>query len=233
MKLRITVHQARLGSQEFIVIRPARRLLRAVLIDHDRHLGAYLDEEAAEHIGGLWTLAATSPRSLIHLPLRGNPNPTRELDGPGTRQLDLVLHHRSLPFAPSHWQEVRGRLDPGRVQTVTLASSGAATSLAMGRRARRSRESVDHFHQHLHAETLLMSGNAKTFRESAHHFLDVAHRGPEHAADRADRADRTDRRDFRTALRPEGAAPGRAREMRLEYCDAWEPSGDRQAPCRS
>ncbi|MEU5403799.1 hypothetical protein ABZ348_31460 [Streptomyces sp. NPDC005963] len=224
MKLRITVHQARIGPQEFTVIRPAGRLLHAVLIDHDRHLGAYLDEEAARYIGGLWTLAATSPRSLIHLPLRGNPNPARPLGAPGTRQLDLVLLHRSLPFAPSHWQEVNGRLDPGRVQTVTLASSGAASPLPMGRRSRRSRENGDHIHQHLQAETLFLGGSATTFRASARHFLDVASQGP-------GRSD--DRHHLPPAPRPEGALLGPGRELRLEHRDAWQPSGDRQAPCHS
>ncbi|WP_327378123.1 hypothetical protein OG393_31625 [Streptomyces sp. NBC_01216] len=53
MKLPITIHQARLGSTEFKVIRPARPLVHAVLIDHDRHLDTYLDQDAAHRIGGL------------------------------------------------------------------------------------------------------------------------------------------------------------------------------------
>lgn len=77
MKLPITIHQARLGSTEFKVIRPARPLVRAVLIDHNRHLDTYLDQDAAQRIGALWKLAASSPRSLVHLPMRGNrPPPT-------------------------------------------------------------------------------------------------------------------------------------------------------------
>lgn len=77
MKLPITIHQARLGSTEFKVIRPARPLVRAVLIDHDRHLDTYLDQDAAQRIGALWKLATSSPRSLVHLPMRGNrPPPT-------------------------------------------------------------------------------------------------------------------------------------------------------------
>lgn len=43
-----TIHQARLGSTEFKVIRPARPLVHAVLIDRDRHLDTYLDQDAVE-----------------------------------------------------------------------------------------------------------------------------------------------------------------------------------------
>ncbi|MCX4672434.1 hypothetical protein OG453_38265 [Streptomyces sp. NBC_01381] len=90
MKLPITIHQARLGSTEFKVIRPARPLVHAVLIDHDRHLDTYLDQDAAQRIGGLWKLAASSPRSLIHLPMRGNRGPSRELPDDGTVVGDLT-----------------------------------------------------------------------------------------------------------------------------------------------
>ena len=72
MKLPVVIHQARLGADEFRVIRPARPLSHAELIDHDRHLDAYLDQDSARRIAGLWTLAARSPRSLIHLPMRAN-----------------------------------------------------------------------------------------------------------------------------------------------------------------
>ncbi|WP_327238295.1 hypothetical protein OG349_34185 [Streptomyces sp. NBC_01317] len=77
MKLPITIHRARLGPMEFKVIRPARPLVHAVLIDHDRHLDAYLDQDAAQRIGGLWSLAAPSPRSLVHVPKRANRSPSR------------------------------------------------------------------------------------------------------------------------------------------------------------
>lgn len=114
MKLPITIHRARLGSAEFKVIRPARPLTHAALIDHDRHLNAYLDQDAAQQIGGLRELAASSPRALVHLPMRSNPTPFRNLPEAGTRQLDLVLLHHSLQFAPSRWKELRGRLGPDR-----------------------------------------------------------------------------------------------------------------------
>jgi hypothetical protein len=140
MKLPVTIHHAQLGSTEFKVIRPARPLVHAVLIDHDRHLDTYLDQDAAQRIGGLWKLAASSPRSLVHLPMRGNRGPSHGLPRDGTRQLDLVLLHHSLQFALSRWKEVRGRLVPGRPRTVTLPGSRHTHEAVIDHEARHYRE---------------------------------------------------------------------------------------------
>lgn len=75
MKLPVVIHRARLGADEFRVIRPAQPPSRAVLIDRDRYLAAYLDQDAARGVAGLWMLAARSPRSLVHLPMRANRPP--------------------------------------------------------------------------------------------------------------------------------------------------------------
>ncbi|MFJ7280632.1 hypothetical protein [Kitasatospora sp. NPDC098663] len=216
MKLPITIHQARLGAVEFKVIRPAQPLIHAVLADHDRHLDAYLDQDAARRIGGLWTLAASSPRSLVHLPMRGNQAPSRELPEDGMRQLDLVLLHHSLQFAPSRWKEVRGRLGPGRPQTVTLPDPGHTGDAVIDHEARHYRENRDLFHQHLHAETLFMTGSAKVFRETARHFLDVARNGPGYVPVHPSYP------YFCTELHSNDGILGDAREIHIEYCDQWD-----------
>lgn len=110
--------------------------------------------------------------------MRGNRGPSRELPEDGTRQLDLVLLHHSLQFAPSRWKEIRGRLGPGRPQTVTLPGPGPTDEAAIDHEARHCQENRDLFHQHLHAETLFMTGSAKVFRDTARHFFDVARNGP-------------------------------------------------------
>nr|MDQ3577604.1 hypothetical protein [Actinomycetota bacterium] len=66
MRLPVTIHRARLGSEEFRVIRPATPLIRAVLVDQDRWLNMCVDHDAAQRIGALWMLAARSARSLVH-----------------------------------------------------------------------------------------------------------------------------------------------------------------------
>ncbi|WP_329375926.1 hypothetical protein OG625_00850 [Streptomyces sp. NBC_01351] len=216
MKLPITIHQARLGSTEFKVIRPARPLVHAVLIDHDRHLDTYLDQDAAQRIGGLWKLAASSPLSLIHLPMRGNRGPSHELPEDGTRQLDLVLLHHSLQFAPSRWKEIRGRLGPGRPQTVTLPGAGHTDEAVTDHEARHYQENRDLFHQHLHAETLFMTGSAKVFRDTARHFFDVARNGPGYVPVHPSYP------RFCTELHSNDGILGDAREIHIEYCDQWD-----------
>ncbi|MFJ7586661.1 hypothetical protein ACIQZO_04520 [Streptomyces sp. NPDC097617] len=217
MKLRVTVHRARLGAMEFKVIRPARPLVNAVLVDHDSHLDAYLDQQAAKLFGGLWTLASSSPRSLIHLPVRGNPAPAHEPPEPRTRQLDLVLLDHSLQFAPSRWKELRARLDPGRPRTVELPAPDLTDDPSAFQGERHYRENRDLFHQHLHAETLFMTGSAKVFRDTARHFVDVARNGPGYVSDNPRCP------HFCTQLHADAGVLGNAREIHIEYCDEWSP----------
>ncbi|WP_018549610.1 hypothetical protein [Streptomyces sp. LaPpAH-108] len=215
MKLPVVVHRARLGADEFRVVRPAGPLSRAVLIDHDRHLDAYVDQDAARGIAGLWMLAARSPRSLIHVPLRANRMPVREVPDDAGSRLDLVLLHHSLQFAPSHWKRVRGRLGPGRPQTVSLPEAEQGDGEVTDPATRHHRENRDLFHQHLHAETLFMTGSAKVFRETARHFLDVARKGPGHIPVHPGHP------HFCTELHSNDGILGDAREIHIEYCDQW------------
>ncbi|WP_324605497.1 MULTISPECIES: hypothetical protein [unclassified Streptomyces] len=225
MKLPVTIHRARLGPVEFKVIRPARPPVRAVLVDRDRHLDALLDQDAAKLIGGLWTIAASSPRSLVHVPMRGNQAPEHGWSQAGTRQLDLVLLHHSLQFAPAGWKELRARLGPGHPQTVTLpaptpAPAPAPAGASSGDdEARHHRENRDLFQQHLHAETLFMTGSAKVFRTTAHHFLDIARHGPGYVAAHGPDA------HFCTRFHSTAGVLGDAREIHIEYCDRWNPGG--------
>ncbi|MEV0092586.1 hypothetical protein [Streptomyces sp. NPDC050738] len=221
MKLPVRVHEVALGAARFKVIRPARPLRHAVLTDRDHYLNASLDAEAAQHIGALWTLAATSPRTLIHIPLRTNQPPPDELEWPGARRLDLVLLHHSLQFAPSRWKEVRARLGQGRPQTVDLPKAPPASEPEIDYDARHHRENRDLFHQHVHAETLFMTGSAKVFGETARHFLDVAREGPGQAIRHPSSPHYC--RQFHWN---DGTLGGDARELHIEYCDQWRAQAD-------
>lgn len=204
MKLSLLVHQARLGPQEFKVIRPARSPERAVLVEDTWYLNAYADQDGARLMAGLWTLAASSPRSLIHLPLRR----ARGVAA-GPRELDLVLLHHSLHFAPSRWKELRGRLGPGRPRSVTLPAPDPES----GHEAPHHAGNRDLFHQHVHAETLFLTGSAKVFRQTAGLFRDVAEHGPGHVRDGSRHG------HYCARLR---SGDVRAREIHIEYSDEWE-----------
>ncbi len=171
MKLPLTIHRARLGPAEFKVIRPARPPARAVLSPGNWHLHAQVDQGAAQLLAGLWSLAATSPRSLVHVPLRRTDPDT------GAPGLDLVLLHHSLQFAPSRWKELRARLGPGRPQTADLPGPASPAPGGDPWPERRHEENRDRFHQHVHAGTLFMTGSAKLFADTAWPFADIAHQG--------------------------------------------------------
>ncbi|MFD7631160.1 hypothetical protein ACFV7Q_34965 [Streptomyces sp. NPDC059851] len=174
--LHLIRHQVRLGPAAFTVFRPARPPARALLRDDDWFLNAWFDQEAAELTAGLWSLAATSPRSLVHLPIRAG-----AAAGGGTpgRPLDLVLLHHSLQFAPSRWKELRGRLGPGRPHTVDLRRARTGRPDRMDRHDWARREV---FHQHVHSDTLFLTGSTRTFRRTADLFADIARNGPAGAA---------------------------------------------------
>ncbi|WP_406863778.1 hypothetical protein ABZO31_26435 [Streptomyces sp. HUAS MG47] len=207
MKLAVLVHQARLGAEEFRVVRPARPPAGAALVDRDRYLDLYVDEDAARSVAGLWLLAARSPRSLVHVPMRANRPPAEEVpDDAAPRLLGLVLLHHSLQFAPARWKQLRGRLGPGRPQTVRLPEAEHDGATAIDHVTRHHRENRDLFHQHLHAETLFMTGSAKVFRDTAGRFLEVAREGP-----------RSTDPHVCTRLHSDDGTLGNARELHIEY----------------
>ncbi|MFG2623967.1 hypothetical protein [Streptomyces sp. NPDC048473] len=227
MRLPVLIHRPRLGPDEFRVIRPSRPLPRAVLIDFDRYLGFYLDQHAARTIGGLWALAARSPRSLIHVPIRTSPSPNLEMPIHEGTRLDLVLLHHSLQFAPSRWKRIRGHLGPGRPQTTDLPGPGHSDVPASDHEARHYKENRDLFRQHLHADTLFMTGSAKVFEETAHRFLDIANQGPGYAPINRDH------QHFCTEFHWNEGVLGKAREIHIEYCDRWAASAVRQTDTQS
>ncbi|MCP2260960.1 hypothetical protein LX15_004680 [Streptoalloteichus tenebrarius] len=215
MELAVTVHHARLGPRQFTVIRPRRPLTRAVLIDRDRHLDVLLDQNAARCVGGLWELAASSPRSLVHLPLRGNATPPLDPTEDAPRQLDLVLLHHSLQFAPSRWKEMRARLGAGRPRTVTVPATGRPVGSVIGVDERHYRENRDLIDEQVHAETLFLTGSAKVFRETSGRFFDIALHGFAHV--------RAHPRNphYCTEFHSTEGVLGNAREIHVQYCEQW------------
>ena len=207
----------RLGADEFRVIRPAQPLSHAVLIDHDRHLDVYLDQDAARRIAGLWMLAARSPRSLIHLPMRANRPPVREVPDDVGFQLDLVLLHHSLQFAPSSWKQVeepsRRRPSPDR-------------ELARHRSCRQRRSRLGS--TSLPGEPRPVSP-APSCRDAVHDRQREAVPRDGSALPRC-RPQRTELRSgppqlsvlLRLELHSNDGILGDAREIHIEYCDQWK-----------
>ncbi|MFZ3473635.1 hypothetical protein ACODT3_08040 [Streptomyces sp. 4.24] len=209
MKLPLTIHQARLGAAEFKVIRPARPPERAVLSVGEWSLDVQVDQRAAQLVAGLWSLAATSPRALVHVPLRGADPDT------GERGLDLVLLHHSLQFAPSRWKELRAKLGAGRARTADLPGPAPFDPEADPSPQRHPKENRDRFHQHVHSGTLFMTGSARLFADTAWLFADIAHRAPGYVLAHPGHA------HYCTRLRPGDGAFGSGAELHIAYRDRW------------
>ncbi|MCU7826178.1 hypothetical protein [Kitasatospora sp. DSM 101779] len=217
MRLPIQVHRARGGGREYRVIRPRGAVERAVLVDDDHVLNGWFDRGAARTIGGLWLLAARSPRSLVHVPIRGNELPWAP-PAPCGERLDLVLLHHSLQFPPSRWKELRARLGAGAPGTAHLpeaerTAAGAATGAAPEQR--HYREFRDRFHQQVAAGTLFMTGSARAFRETADRFLDVARNGPAHPQAHPAYRHYCVEIHYLEGILADG------RGLHLEYCENW------------
>ena len=154
MKLKIYLYQGRLGAERYQVIRPANPVTGAVLADNKPWFVLELNAAAAFTIAGMWMLAARSPHTLIHLPLRGNtppqPSPTTVTGG----ELDLVLSHHDLRFAANQWKHLRHRLGVGAAHTISWNPNDVPAwdeVHQLNRRARQRSSRGDRFHQHLHS----------------------------------------------------------------------------------
>ncbi|MFD0269050.1 hypothetical protein ACFVGY_21130, partial [Streptomyces sp. NPDC127106] len=79
----------------------------------------------------------------------------------------------------SRWKELRGRLGPGRPRTLDLPDTEADRAERMDRHDWAYREV---FRQHVHRDTLFLTGSARTFRRTAGLFADLARNGPARAA---------------------------------------------------
>lgn len=163
MGTRVRVHNVRHKGRDLRVLRldpvPARLALR----DDDRWLSMYADREGSARLVDLWALAARSPRSLIHLPIRGNDVPPDVVTEGEPVALDLVLLHHSLQFPTGSWKEVRARLGAGNPQTVTASPDEFPETVDHDRR--RHKTYRDRLGFDVAAHTFFIVGSPTAFRE--------------------------------------------------------------------
>ncbi|MEV4559268.1 hypothetical protein AB0K51_20080 [Kitasatospora sp. NPDC049285] len=152
----MTLHQPRLGATAYRVLRSATAPGRLTLHDDHHWLSLYADREGTARLVALWSLAARSPHSLIHLPLRTAPAPDT---------LDLVLAHHSLQFRPADWKALRARLGPGRPHTTGTPDHDFRTGPNAHER-RHHHDFRDHLAFDLAAHTLFVTGSATAFRDT-------------------------------------------------------------------
>ncbi|GIG56271.1 hypothetical protein Lfu02_06430 [Longispora fulva] len=177
---RTVIDTVRLGPREYRVLRPARPIRHAML--YEGRLGAQLtvDKAATVDLAMAWALAARSPHTLVHLPLRAaRPDSERE---PGQLPLDLVLLHHSLAFPVSRWKDVRARLGPGTPHQVTLPSSVLPALGPAAHDRRHHRGFRDHLRWDVAADTLFLTGSRAAFELAGEQIRTLAEDCPAHIA---------------------------------------------------
>jgi hypothetical protein len=109
--LQTTVSHFRRNADELRVVRVERTPERLVVQASHDFYDIHADRRGAECLAAAWALAARSPRSLVHIPIRANLPPV-DIASPSP-PLDLVFVHASAQFALSAWKSVRARARTG------------------------------------------------------------------------------------------------------------------------
>lgn len=183
LRAKVVVRQVRLGSDEYRVIRPARAKNVRLYATTRNNYGLYVDRTDGRQLGTLLMLAARSPRSLVYLPLRSNPD-VPGIGLPDEQPLDLVLVPRARQFRPAHWKRLRTRITAANAQrelrTASVPENDLTKDIPGDRLPSDDRYTI---HQHLYAETLFLTGTSGAFRETARHVFALAADGPPRAAE--------------------------------------------------
>ncbi|MFF7449190.1 MULTISPECIES: hypothetical protein [unclassified Streptomyces] len=220
MRLGVTEHRVRLGPDEYRVLR-ATGLRRALCYDAEHWLDLRVDRAAAAELAAAWLLAARSPRSLVHVPLRrhGERPVGQPLPEP-YRARDLLLVHHSAQFPASRWKDVRGRLGRGSPHTVEFRRADFRPDTDRAVPGAHHAGFRDRLRLTTAADTLVLSGSALPFADAAADFLDLADTGPGR-----DRRTRHFAGHACAELHPTSGLLDRTVPLvHVEYCPEWEPA---------
>ncbi|MFD4319605.1 hypothetical protein [Streptomyces sp. NPDC058548] len=177
MRLKAREYRIRAGEREHRVVRPWPPLRHTTVNSplHDRWGYLVGDHDGLSRLAALFSFAAFSRHTLVHVPLRDS---LPRAFAPGT-PVDLVLAHRDTGgLRPSAWPALRGRLRDGRPLTLRTderrtADRAAAWEAAPERVAGRLRPAV-------HARTLFLFGDRDVFCAAAVELAVAAGHGPLH-----------------------------------------------------
>lgn len=174
MRLNLTEFRPRTGPREHRVVQP-RHTLRHTSLTAPEPVGMILgDHDGLNRLAGLFSFAAYSRRTIVHVPLRdGVPSD----EGWGQR-VDLVLAHHSYGLRPSKWPELRHAIKAGRPLSVETDEARTERD-ALGWRERWGRADFrDHLRHATHAGTFFLFGSRDAFAETAMALAYAAGWGP-------------------------------------------------------
>ncbi|MEU9915302.1 hypothetical protein [Streptomyces sp. NPDC051001] len=174
MRLRLRQFRPRTGPHEYRVVQP-RHPLRHTSLTAPDPIGLLLgDHDGLNRLAGLFSFAAYSRHTIVHVPLRDGVPPD---EGWGER-VDLVLVHHSLGLRAGQWPELRRKLTHATPLTVRTDEARTARD-ADSWRARHSRANArDELRHATHARTFFLFGNRDVFAQTATEFAYAAGWGP-------------------------------------------------------
>ncbi|MGW0872774.1 hypothetical protein ACWD3Z_20095 [Streptomyces sp. NPDC002740] len=174
MQLRLQQFRPRTGPHEHRVVQP-RKALRHTWLSAPEPIGLLLgDHDGLSRLAGLFSFAAYSRHTIVHVPLRDGIRPDEGFGKP----VDLVLVHDTLGLRPSKWPELRRKLVNGTPLTVGTHEARTAGDAA-GRRGRgRRADCRDELRHATHARTFFLFGDREVFAETAICLAGAAGWGP-------------------------------------------------------
>jgi hypothetical protein len=160
------ISEVRLGPVTYRVVQPAASVRHLALHYNGSWMSMYVDRDAALALYAAWDLVAHSPHSLVYLPARANPAPSRTSEAePLPEPLDLVLLHHSLQFPTARWKELRSRIGRGRPQATSITDLSRQEDEPIDYQRRGFEEFRDHLRFNRTGHTLFVVGSQLAFRE--------------------------------------------------------------------
>ncbi|MHC5903184.1 hypothetical protein ACVNF4_04615 [Streptomyces sp. S6] len=170
MRLRLTEFRPRTGPHTHRVVRPRTPLRHTSLYAPDPYGVLCGDHDGLNQLAGLFSFAAYSRHTIVHIPLREGVPPNWGTGEP----VDLLLIPDSYGLRPSGWPDLRRKLRQGTPLTVRTDERRTARDAERSYRSRREPE----LRQVTHARTCILTGGRDAFAEMATEFAYTAGWGP-------------------------------------------------------
>ncbi|MFF4402077.1 hypothetical protein [Streptomyces sp. NPDC001480] len=174
MRLRLRQFRPRTGPHEHRVVQPWQPL-RHTSLSAPEPIGLLLgDHDGLNRLAGLFSFAAYSRHTIVHVPLRDGVPPDEGWGEP----TDLVLAHHTLGLRSSQWPELRQKLRHGTPLTVRTDEARTARDAARWRERRERADFREELRHATHARTFFLFGSRDVFAETATSFAHAAGWGP-------------------------------------------------------
>lgn len=174
MQLRLRQFRPRTGPHEHRVVQPLQPLRHTSLRAPDP-IGLLLgDHDGLNRLAGLFSFAAYSRHTIVHVPLRDGVPPD---EGQG-ELVDLVLAHHSLGLRAADWPELRRKLKNGTPLTVRTDEARTARDAESWRARGAHTDCRDDVRHTTHARTFFLFGSRDVFAQAATDFAYAAGWGP-------------------------------------------------------